>query len=1166
MTAMPRLTIFASRISGIISRGIPTTLEQKPDWDARTGATGSNSTASVSALSPRGDLSSSRTWRIRPTTHDMATTGSRSGTPASGPGSASVLDEFTAAWERGEAPAVQEYLDRLAPADSRAAVELIYWEFCLTEAAGDHPDPSAFLSRFPQHKEALDRLLQLHGECSPSLLGGWVESASAALELPGVGDAIGPFVLRRELGRGSFARVFLAEQADLEDRPVVVKISTRPTREPWLLARARHANIVEIVTHATVNDGDYQLICMPFWGGATLAAVLAVGRRREQRPVRGRDLLADLDSVAAPEYPAVQPTRPAREILASLSYGQAVAWVVARLAEALDHAFSKDVAHGDIKPSNILLSADANPMLLDFNLARDGSPSGLSWSDNDPGGTLAYMAPERLRKLATADPTGKGSHTGRSVTDRYTYANTNVNANPSPTQAADLFDRGPHLADIYALGVVLLEALTGRPPEPVTIAGVLDPACGSNPVKAAATAYSVVRARSARVLVRESESAGGRTIPAGLRAILERCLDPDPARRYRRAWELAEDLNRWRTDRPLAFAAEPFWRQTVPRCLRRQRRMLMLTAVILSMLVGVPTTAVVVLKTWLDQESMARFKLARHWDDARAGAFRNQRPELPRFLEPGDPQVFETARRALEDYGVVGKDDSVDRAQDWRQRPDVSHLPKSDRDDFELWLMEQAYRYCRGLEDRPDSAGDWRRALAILDQVGDSSPLQAFATLSRRLRVKLGVQTPAPLTIAAGPRAQSAMATAAVSPGLDEYLLGVAAECDREPNSDATLIQARRRAAERAVDHYRTLLVLRPDSFWGHYRAAAGLYGLDRFAEAVHHLQQCLQRRDCNSVLSGQLAGCLMKLGCYDEAIKECNRAIAGAPDYAELFRSRAWIRVASGRTEGLAEDLQDFERLSGRLPRSLLRNLPTAWAVEGGPSAGPTRPNIWTMPTALDVETERGQWTAEFEAEGKNREVDADDLDARAVLAVSIRQAGEFELASAELEKILVLDPDHILGLWMHARQAIESRQFDRAQRDLDALLGHPGLTAYFRKNPESITTFRYVIRDFLRNAKGEEARAIGRRALNLAINLNLDRGDLHYELGQALANAGLDRPRFIDEAAEQLFCAFVANDEYINRYNRSDSFNPVRAQIDRALKSEMNRRGRSIRLTKTP
>src|SRR5262249_9218388 len=202
-------------------------------------------------------------------------------------------------------------------------------------------------------------------------------------DLRGGGDTIGPYVLRRELGRGSFARVFLAEETDLANRLVVVKIATRSTREPWLLARARHAHIVEILSHYTVDDGAFQLICMPFWGGATLADVLAAqpgishasgrvstsgsgsattrgapGRERRGRlrsrarpPATGADLLAALDAVAAREYPSVHPARPAREILAPLPYDRAIAWVIARLAEALDHAAGRDVTHGDIKPS-----------------------------------------------------------------------------------------------------------------------------------------------------------------------------------------------------------------------------------------------------------------------------------------------------------------------------------------------------------------------------------------------------------------------------------------------------------------------------------------------------------------------------------------------------------------------------------------------------------------------------------------------------------------------------------------------------------------------------------------------------------------------------------------------------------------------------------------------
>ena len=219
---------------------------------------------------------------------------------------------------------------------------------------------------------------------------------------PCAGVEVGPFFLRRELGRGSFSRVFLAEQMNLENRLVVVKVATHLTREPWLLARVRHPHVADVVSHALVEDCGFHLICMPFWGGATLSAVLAE-RQRHGAPLSGTDLLGDLDAVAAPEFPPSGAVRPAREILAALSYDQAVAWIGARLSDALDYAFSKGIAHGDVKPSNILLTADGSPMLLDFNLARDGSPPGSSDDTIDPGGTVAYMSPERLRALVDGE-------------------------------------------------------------------------------------------------------------------------------------------------------------------------------------------------------------------------------------------------------------------------------------------------------------------------------------------------------------------------------------------------------------------------------------------------------------------------------------------------------------------------------------------------------------------------------------------------------------------------------------------------------------------------------------------------------------------------------------------------------------------------------------------
>ncbi len=120
--------------------------------------------------------------------------------------------------------------------------------------------------------------------------------------------------------------------------------------------------------------------------------------------------------------------------------------------------------------------------------------------------------------------------------------------------------------------MVLLEALTGRPPAPVAVAGGAAPDTDFSQLKSAASAYASARNRAARATLHEAEAGGWRSINPGLRTILERCLDPDPARRYRRGLELAEDLDRWRTDRPLICTSEPFWRQNRAAWWRRSRR------------------------------------------------------------------------------------------------------------------------------------------------------------------------------------------------------------------------------------------------------------------------------------------------------------------------------------------------------------------------------------------------------------------------------------------------------------------------------------------------------------------------------------------------------------------------------------------------------------------
>src|SRR5207302_755830 len=85
--------------------------------------------------------------------------------------------------------------------------------------------------------------------------------------------------------------------------------------------------------------------------------------------------------------------------------------------------------HRDIKPSNILLAADGQPMLLDFNLAQDATQAG---ANTVIGGTIAYMAPEHLRAMKAQREVA-----GRCV---------------------------DHSADIYSLGMVLFEMMTGASP------------------------------------------------------------------------------------------------------------------------------------------------------------------------------------------------------------------------------------------------------------------------------------------------------------------------------------------------------------------------------------------------------------------------------------------------------------------------------------------------------------------------------------------------------------------------------------------------------------------------------------------------------------------------------------------------------------------------------
>ena len=347
------------------------------------------------------------------------------------------------------------------------------------------------------------------------------------------------FWLLDQLGDGRFARVFLAKQPDLAGRLVVLKFSTLEGAEPQTLALLQHTHIVPIYSLHEDQSADLRAVCMPYFGGASLAHVLDVVFRGPALPSAGAAwsaALAEVHSAAAGPANPVDPQTP-RAAFARQDHLRTAVWIVAHLAEALDHAHCHGVIHRDIKPSNILLAGDGQPLLLDFNVARDAQ---LDPSQSVVGGTATYAAPEHLQALLSND--------------------------------AAHFDRVDRRSDIYSLGLVLLKALTGKNP--------FEPARGYSDLLGREEIQTWIDHRQV-----PSARAYRPDVPWSLESVLRKCLDNDPARRYQDAASLAEDLNRFLDDRPLKFAPEPSRRERLQKWTRRHPRLTIVGIAAAAMLV-----------------------------------------------------------------------------------------------------------------------------------------------------------------------------------------------------------------------------------------------------------------------------------------------------------------------------------------------------------------------------------------------------------------------------------------------------------------------------------------------------------------------------------------------------------------------------------------------------
>jgi len=322
--------------------------------------------------------------------------------------------------------------------------------------------------------------------------------------LLGDGVRLGDFRLLAEIGRGAMGVVYRARQESVA-RDVAVKVVARSLlpggdelarfqREVRAVGRLDHPGIARILVVG--EEADLSWFAMELVPGHSLAEEL---RHQRAEPLPG---------ALAPLLP-----RPG-----TADHVRAVARLVVDVADALDHAHGRGVVHRDIKPSNLLLTPQGQVKIVDFGIAKDASFGTLTRSDQIVG-SVPYMSPEQARLLKA---------------------------------------RVDERTDVYSLGVVLYELLTGRRPfEGVTTLELLTKIRGQEP--------RPVRGWNPRV-------------PRDLAVICAKAMAKEPAERYAGAGALRDDLLRFL--RFEAIEARPPSLALRVRRFARRRRVLVVALVV----------------------------------------------------------------------------------------------------------------------------------------------------------------------------------------------------------------------------------------------------------------------------------------------------------------------------------------------------------------------------------------------------------------------------------------------------------------------------------------------------------------------------------------------------------------------------------------------------------
>jgi RNA polymerase sigma factor (sigma-70 family) len=308
-------------------------------------------------------------------------------------------------------------------------LDLVYEDYCQRTAAGEICRTDEYAGVFPEYNTQIHELLEVHRYFQASgSVPAWL-TEQYIWPLPG--DEFLGFQICSELGRGAIGRVYLAREQKLGNRFVALKVSPFGHAEAQLLAKLNHPHVVPIYSVNEDSESSLTAVCMPYKGRTTLADLLAVA---VEAPLaeKSRCFWQEL-RLRSEDLNHSQNDAPASVL--RLPFTETVLDLINQVVRALVYVHEQTILHRDLKPSNILITPDRVAMLLDFNLSTD-----LSGMENRIGGTLPYMSPEQVEQVLIA-----------------------------PQAKNTLEER----ADLYSIGVICYELLTGKLPFPAKSAGVV---------------------------------------------------------------------------------------------------------------------------------------------------------------------------------------------------------------------------------------------------------------------------------------------------------------------------------------------------------------------------------------------------------------------------------------------------------------------------------------------------------------------------------------------------------------------------------------------------------------------------------------------------------------------------------------------------------------------